>query len=112
MWTSAAPGRSSVTVRGSAIATDSPPRLAMPSGTHSSQESRVLCPPETETLRRRVIAAVQSHLPQVQPAARSPRATPAQVDETARAALDAMLTRPFRVGTLPAADVYGQLLSR
>jgi hypothetical protein len=84
----------------------------MPSSTHSSQESHVLCPPETEILRERVLAAVQSHLPDVRPPGRSPCATSAQVDETARAALDAMLTRPFRVGTLPAADVYNQLMWR
>lgn len=72
----------------------------------------MLCPPETEILRGRVIAAVNAHMPDVRPVGRSPRVPPAQVDETARAALDAMLTRPFRVGTLPAADVYDQLLSR
>lgn len=72
----------------------------------------MLCRPETEILRGRVIAAVQAHMPDVRLAGRSPRVPPARVDETARAALDAMLTRPFRVGTLPTAAVYDQLLSR
>jgi hypothetical protein len=34
------------------------------------------------------------------------------VDEVSRAVLDAMLTRPFRVGPLPPPDVYEQLLQR
>jgi hypothetical protein len=35
-----------------------------------------------------------------------------QVEETARAALDAMLTRPFRVGPLPPPEEYAELLLR
>jgi len=42
----------------------------------------------------------------------SPPVAPGRVEETACAVLDTMLTRPFRVGPLPAAEVRGQLLQR
>jgi hypothetical protein len=43
---------------------------------------------------------------------RSRRLSPARVEEVSREALDALLTRPFRVGPLPAPEIYRELLRR
>lgn len=63
-------------------------------------------------LRDRVLQTIRKHwvVPRVSTGA--PPVPPAVVEETARAVLDAMLTRPFRVGPLPPPAVYEQLLLR
>jgi len=70
-------------------------------------------PPETADLRARVIAAVRAHWrePRLTVDA-APPVSPGRIEEVARATLDAMLTRPFRVGPLPPPEVYDQLLRR
>jgi hypothetical protein len=75
----------------------------------------MLLPPELESgadLRQRVVEAVRAHRREPRPAAAMPELAPGRVPEVARAALDALLTRPFRVGPLPPREVYDQLLAR
>lgn len=69
-----------------------------------------LLPPET--LRTRIEELIHRHW--IKPQLRAPYVppSPAAVDETARAALDTLLTRQFRVGPLPPQDIYNQLLDR
>jgi hypothetical protein len=64
-----------------------------------------------EVLRRRVGEVVRKHW--IQPHAAEPLAPPSEqrVEELARAALDTLLTRQFRVGPLPPADLYDQFLA-
>jgi hypothetical protein len=65
-----------------------------------------------ETLRDRVIQILRKHwvLPRV--SEQTEPVPPAAVEEKARAVLDTMLTRQFRVGPLPPPEVYDQLLMR
>jgi hypothetical protein len=63
-------------------------------------------------LRDRVVDTLRRHW---RPASIAPRAEPVpacRVEEVARATLDTLLTRQFRVGPLPAPPVYDQLLHR
>jgi len=71
-----------------------------------------LLTPPVELLQRQVAAAVSRHL--VRPAASQPLyvRTPAETADVSRKALDAILTRQFRVGPLPGAAVHAQLLDR
>jgi hypothetical protein len=64
-----------------------------------------------EILRSRINEVICRHW--VQPHAAEPLAPPdpAQVEELARTALDTMLTRQFRVGPLPSAEMYEQFLA-
>jgi len=64
----------------------------------------------SELLRARVVEVVRRHW--VQPHATESLAPPApeQVEPLARTALDTMLTRQFRVGPLPSAEMYEQFL--
>jgi len=65
-----------------------------------------------DELRERVAGIIKKHwvLPRfIEQAAPVPAD---RVEEVARAALDTMLTRQFRVGPLPAPEIYAQLLER
>jgi hypothetical protein len=67
---------------------------------------------QAEALRERIVEAVRGHWVRPRFLA-GPYAVPAgREEEVARAVLDAMLTRPFRVGALPPPDVYDALLER
>src|SRR5947209_16156966 len=66
----------------------------------------------SEVLRSRAGERLRSHWVLPRPAQAAPRLAAEDADKTARAVLDAMLTRPFRVGPLPPEEVYEQLLSR
>jgi pyoverdine/dityrosine biosynthesis protein len=72
----------------------------------------MIIPSRDEDLCARAIAAVRAHWT-------TPRASEdlgplpaALADRLARAALEAMLTRPFRVGVLPVPEIYDKLLRR
>jgi hypothetical protein len=66
----------------------------------------------TENLRDQVLGTMHKHW-QKPRRADHPAAVPAaEVDKVARAALDTMLTRQFRVGPLPGPEVYEELLLR
>jgi hypothetical protein len=65
-----------------------------------------------ETLRPRVEEVVRRHWLQPQPAGTFEPRPSERVAEVARAALDTLLTRPFRVGPLPPPAIYDQLLDR
>lgn len=72
-----------------------------------------LQPPDSaEFLLEPARAAIRRHL--VGPAAPRPvvLCSAREIDAVARRALDALLTRPFRVGPLPSAPVYAGLLER
>ncbi len=73
----------------------------------------MLVPPELpdEILRCRVREVLCRHW--VQPHAAEPldRPVPERVESLARTALDTMLTRQFRVGPLPSAEMYEQFLT-
>ncbi len=63
-------------------------------------------------LRDRVVETIHKHW-KTPRRAEAPAPVPAAcVEEVARAALDCMLTRQFRVGPLPAPSIYDQLLER
>jgi hypothetical protein len=66
----------------------------------------------TENLRDQVLATVQKHWKKPRRADHPLPVPPAEVDKVSRAALDAMLTRQFRVGPLPAPEIYEQMLVR
>lgn len=68
------------------------------------------CPPET--LANRVRAALKKHWVPVRLIADPAPVPKDRIEEISRAVLDTMLTRQFRVGPLPAAPVYEQLLER
>jgi hypothetical protein len=68
--------------------------------------------PPAESLRTQVLETIRRHWVEPRFEAESYAVPPERVEEVARAALDAMLTRPFRVGSLPPADVYEALLER
>jgi hypothetical protein len=65
----------------------------------------------SEALRARVAEVVRRHWVRPQPA--EPFALPAEqsIEDLARSILDTMLTRQFRVGPLPSADLYEQFLA-
>jgi hypothetical protein len=71
-----------------------------------------LLTPPVDVLRTQVVAAVERHL--VRPAASRPltRRNLADVAALSQQALDAILTRQFRVGPLPAEPIYAELLDR
>jgi hypothetical protein len=68
--------------------------------------------PPFESLQTRIVETIRRH--QVEPrfGAAPWTVRPERVEPLARATLDAMLTRPFRVGPLPSADAYEALLER
>jgi hypothetical protein len=67
--------------------------------------------PETN-VKQGVIEILKRHWVPPAPAQALPPLPPRQVDEFARAALDVMLTRQYRVGPLPEPIVYQELLER
>jgi hypothetical protein len=71
-----------------------------------------LLTPPVDLLRTQAAAVLNRHL--VRAAASQPLTprTPAEVAEMSRQALDAILTRQFRVGPLPDTSVYAALLDR
>jgi hypothetical protein len=75
-------------------------------------DTHPLLTPPAELLRTQVVAAVKGHLVRPAPSCPLERRSPADVAGFARQALDAILTRQFRVGPLPAEPVYDELLDR
>lgn len=63
-----------------------------------------------ESLRARVGEVIRQHWVQPHAAEPIPSPTPENVEQLARTALDTMLTRQYRVGPLPSAEVYEQFL--
>jgi nucleoside-diphosphate-sugar epimerase len=68
--------------------------------------------PAERSLRARAEEAICRHWVAAAPREPIGPLSPAETEERSRAALDALLTRQFRVGRLPDADVYEQLLGR
>ncbi len=64
------------------------------------------------TCARRVRGTVHEHRETPRPGENIGRVSGAGADRLARAALDAMLTRPFRVGVLPGWEIYNEFLHR
>jgi hypothetical protein len=64
-----------------------------------------------EILRRRVREVVRRHWVRPHPAEPLAPPPPEQVERIARTALDTMLTRQFRVGPLPSAEMYERFLA-
>ena len=69
-------------------------------------------PCHDDDLRARVLEAVWAHRTTPRIVEDLAPAPAAETGRLARAALDAMLTRPFRVGVRPAAELYDELLRR
>jgi hypothetical protein len=67
--------------------------------------------PTCDALRGQVAQVVRRHWAPPHPAAPPEPPPAARAEELARAALDTMLTRQFRVGPLPTPDVYEHLLA-
>jgi hypothetical protein len=65
-----------------------------------------------EVLRTQVTATVRKHWVVPRRVDRPEPVPPARIEAVARAALDVMLTRPFRIGPLPPPEVYERLLER
>ena len=72
----------------------------------------MLIPSHDEDLRARAIEAVRAHWKKPRASAAVGPPPAALADRLARAALEAMLTRPFRVGVLPGPEIHDQLLRR
>jgi hypothetical protein len=72
----------------------------------------MIIPCHDDDLRGRVVKMVHAHWTVPRSGADLGRVTAAEADRLARAALDAMLTRPFRVGVRPGPEIYNQLLRR
>jgi hypothetical protein len=66
----------------------------------------------TETLRDMVLDAVRRHWLSPDRGARDYRPAKDHLEAKAREALDAMLTRPFRIAKLPPDEEYAQLLAK
>ena len=66
---------------------------------------------QNEATRDKVLAALQRYWQVPEPREEGRRTAAEQVETVARQALDAMLTRPFRISKLPAAEEYEQLLA-
>lgn len=66
----------------------------------------------TTQLRDRVLDVLRTHLTAPVLNVERLEVEPAEVDRLARRVLDAMLTRPFRVGVLPGRETYDGLLLR
>jgi hypothetical protein len=75
-------------------------------------QTPTLSSPPLETLRERVQEVIQRHWVTPRPSQLQEPRSIAASDEPARAALDTMLTRQFRVGPLPPQPVYDGLLER
>jgi hypothetical protein len=71
-----------------------------------------LHPVRSEALRERVRQTLKQHWIKPDTPDDSFAVPRSQVDMVSRAALDNMLTRPFRVGPLPSPEVYNELLVR
>jgi nucleoside-diphosphate-sugar epimerase len=69
-------------------------------------------PADDTELRARVEQAIRPHLRALQQAADAGPMSPERIDEVARAALAAMLTRPFRIGPFPPPEVHARLFRR
>jgi hypothetical protein len=59
-----------------------------------------------------VVTSLRTHWIEARIAEQPKSTAPSQVESVARAALDTMLTRQYRVGPLPPAEVYHELLER
>jgi nucleoside-diphosphate-sugar epimerase len=69
-------------------------------------------PADDPELRASVEQAIRAHLRVPRQASAAGLISPERIDEVARAALAAMLTRPFRVGPLPPPEVHARLYRR
>jgi hypothetical protein len=65
-----------------------------------------------EALRSQILRILQKHWVRPRVSESAPPVPATRVDAMARAVLDTMLTRQFRVGSLPPPDVYEHLLQR
>ena len=72
----------------------------------------MLAPYHVDDLRARVRGTVHEHRETPRPGENIGRVSGAGADRLARAALDAMLTRPFRVGVLPGPEIYDEIFHR
>src|SRR5271157_5356081 len=72
----------------------------------------MIIPYHDDGLRARVVETIHAHWAAPRAGADLGRVSAAEADRLARAALDAMLTRPFRVGVRPGPEIYDQLLRR
>ena len=72
----------------------------------------MIVPYPVDDLRARVMETVYEHWEAPRAGEDLGRVSGAEADRLARAALDAMLTRPFRVGVLPGPEIYDELLRR
>jgi hypothetical protein len=68
--------------------------------------------PSDDSLRNRIGEVIRRHWAQPHPAEPLVSASPQQQEQLARKALDTMLTRQFRVGPLPSAELYEQFLAQ
>ncbi len=69
-------------------------------------------PPATDALREQVVQTIRDRWIAPQAPARGHVVFPAEADALAKAVLDAMLTRPFRISKLPPDEEYAQLLAK
>lgn len=72
----------------------------------------MIVPYPVDDLRARVIETVYEHWEAPRAGEDLGRVSGAEADRLARAALDAMVTRPFRVGVRPGPEIYDKLLRR
>src|SRR5208283_1097825 len=72
----------------------------------------MIVPYHVDDLRARVMETVYEHWEAPRAGEDLGRVSGAEADRLARAALDAMLTRPFRVGVRPGPEIYDELLRR
>ncbi len=72
----------------------------------------MIAPCHVDDLRARVMKTVHEHWEAPRAGEDLGRVSAAEADRLARAALDAMLTRQFRVGVLPGPEIYGEFLRR
>src|SRR5271157_3186464 len=110
MWTSAAPARSWDTPRAWDIARASP--RSCEGSPYRRRRTPMIVPYPVDDLRARVMETVHEHWEAPRVGEDLGRVSGAEADRLARAALDAMLTRPFRVGVRPGPEIYDKLLRR
>ena len=72
----------------------------------------MIVPYPVDDLRARVMETVYEHWEEPRAGENLGRVSGTEADRLARAALDAMLTRPFRVGVRPGPEIYDKLLRR
>ena len=68
--------------------------------------------PPADVVRQQVVATIRERWIAPQAPARRHAVAPQEADALAKAVLDAMLTRPFRISKLPQEEEYAQLLAK